>query len=541
MTDHPRALRQAPTWRRHAVLGWILLGLAACVVPVASAADKILTRGLGPEPDSLDIHQAQGLAALQVLRDLNEGLVTFDAAGELIPGVAQGWTVTEDGLGYRFEIRDDARWSNGDPVRANDFVRGWQAALAPASQARTASLLAPMSRAREVLAGEADPSSLGVRAIDERTLEVDLAQPTPWFLELLTHPVAYPLHPFAMESAEDGVSARPVNGAWVLEEQVPRSHISLRPNPYYHAAAGVALDRVVYVTIEDPGSELSRFRAGEVDITETIPPGRYAWLAENLPGDLRVAPYMGSFWLGINLSRAPLAGQPELRRALSLAIDRDTLTRVVMGAGEIPAWTVVPPGLAGYVPPRDPAEGLDKAAREAEARALYQRAGYSQDRPLRLELRFNTSTQHRRMAVAVAAMWKQVLGVNTDLLHEEWMVFVNNRRQGVRTQVFRGGWIADYADPVSFLDLFRAGDPLNNTFYDNPVYDQLLDRAATRTGMQRLELLQQAETLLLRDTPVIPLYYYVSRHLVSPQVRGYLDNARDIHLSRYLDLEQEAP
>lgn len=514
----------------------LLVGVLTVGFTTAVTAQQVLTRGLGPEPDSLDIHQAQGLAALQILRDLNEGLVTYSAEGELVPGMAQSWTVTEDGHRYRFELRNDARWSNGDPVRAEDFVLGWQTAVAPASQARTASLLAPLHNARAVMAGAAEPDSLGVQALDERTLEVTLEQATPWFLELLTHPVAYPMHPSALVT--DLVSDRPVNGAWTLQAQVPRSHITLQPNAHYHAADDIALEEVVYVTIEDPGAELSRFRAGEVDITETIPPGRRDWLLENFPNALRISPYMGSFWLGLNLSRPPLANQPELRRALSLAIDRATLTRVVLGAGELPAWTIVPPGLAGYVSPGDPAREMDKAAREARARVLYQRAGYSEDRPLRLELRFNTSTQHRRMAVAVSAMWKQVLGVNTDLLQEEWMVFVNNRRQGVRTEVFRGGWIADYADPVSFLDLFRAGDALNNTFYDNRDFDRLLDQAALRAGEQRLELLQQAEALLLRDTPVIPLYYYVSRHLVNPDVRGYIDNPRDIHLSRYLKLEQ---
>ncbi len=525
--------------RRAGVLLCLILLTFAGFLPPALAADKVLTRGLGPEPDSLDIHQAQGLAALQVLRDLNEGLVTFDAAGELVPGIARGWSVDEGGLRYRFELRTDALWSNGDQVHAGDFVRGWRMALAPATQARTASLLAPVSRAREVLAGDADPLVLGIRAIDEQTLEVDLEQPTPWFLELLTHPVSFPLHPSAAGTEPGDVAGRPVSGAWLLDEQVPRSHITLRPNPRYYAANDIALDEVMYVTIEDPGAELSRFRAGEVDITETIPPGRHDWLLEHYPEALRISPYIGSFWLGLNLSRPPLQGQPDLRRALSLAIDRETLTRVVMGAGELPAWTIVPRGLAGFVSPGDPAEGLDKAAREAEARELYARAGYSERQPLRLELRFNTSTQHRRMAVAVAAMWKQVLGVNTDLLHEEWMVFVNNRRQGIRTQAFRGGWIADYADPVSFLDLFRADNALNNTFYDNPDFDQLLDLAATLNGAQRLDVLQQAETMLLQDTPVIPLYYYVSRHLVNPDVRGYLDNPRDIHLSRYLDLGLE--
>lgn len=514
-------------WRALLALLPALLGATP-----APADDEVLRRGLGPEPDSLDIHQAQGLAALQVLRDLNEGLVTFDEAGDLAPGVAAGWELDESGTVYRFELRADARWSNGDALVAEDFVRGWQTALAPATQARTASLLAPVAGARPVMGGEADPVSLGVRALGPRTLEVRLADPTPWFLELLTHPVSYPLHP----SAGEDVLARPVNGAYRLLEVVPRSHIALAANPTWHAASEIALARVDYLPIEDPGAELSRFRAGELHITETIPPGRHDFLVENYPDALRIAPYVGSFWLGLNLSRPPLADQPELRRALSLAIDRETLTRVVMGAGEVPAWTIVPPGLPGYRPPRDGAESLDAEARTARARTLYERAGYGPDRPLRLQLRFNTSAQHRRMAVAVAAMWKQVLGVRTELLHEEWKVFVNNRRQGTLTQAFRGGWIADYADPVTFLDLFRAGDALNNTFYANEDFDALLDRAAGLDSAQRMQVLQQAETLLLRDTPVIPLYYYVSRHLVDPRVRGFTDNPRDVHLSRYLDL-----
>ncbi|MEE4175145.1 MAG: peptide ABC transporter substrate-binding protein [Xanthomonadales bacterium] len=512
-----------------------LPGILLCwglAIPPLQADDDVLRRGLGPEPDSLDIHQAQGLAALQVLRDLHEGLVTFDAGGELIGGAAERWEVDGSGTRYRFTLRPGLRWSNGDALEADHFVLGWRAAVAPATQARTASLLAPVAGARAIIAGRQDPDSLGIHALDGRTLEIVLEQPTPWFPELLAHPVSFALHPRAGEE----VLERPVSGPYRLLEAVPRSHLALEKNPAWHGAASVALDRIDYLPIEDPGAELSRFRAGEIHITETIPPGRHDWLAENLPESLRIAPYVGSFWLGLNLSRPPLAEAPDLRRALSLAIDRETLTRVVMGAGEVPAWTVVPPGLPGYRPPRDPAESLSKPEREARARELYARAGYGDGRPLRLQLRFNTSAQHRRMAVAVAAMWKQVLGVSTELLHEEWKVFVNNRRQGLLTQAFRGGWIADYADPVSFLDLFRGGEALNNTFYADEAYDRLLDQAAGYSGGQRLELLQQAETLLLRDTPVIPLYYYVSRHLVDPRVRGYVDNPRDVHLSRYLDL-----
>jgi oligopeptide transport system substrate-binding protein len=261
-------------------------------------------------------------------------------------------------------------------------------------------------------------------------------------------------------------------------------------------------------------------------------------LRENLASELHVHPYLGSFWLGFNLRRAPFADNPDLRRALALAIDRETLASVVLGAGELPAWSVVPPGLNGYEPQAAEGQGLARQEREQLARTLYRDAGYGDGKPLRVEVRYNTSSVHRRMVVAVTAMWKQVLGVDAELINEEWKVFVNNRRQGVLTQVFRGGWIADYADPGSFLDLFRGDSELNNTFYSDERYDALLTQADALQGSARMQALQQSEALLMRDMPVIPLYYYVSRHLVKPGVTGFYDNVRDIHLSRYLGKEK---
>jgi oligopeptide transport system substrate-binding protein len=510
----------------------LLLALTLSSIGPSTGSAATVHRGLGPEPDSLDIHQAQGLSALQVLRDLNEGLLSHGPDGRLVPGVAERWSLSEDGLELRFELREAARWSNGEPVLADDFVRGWQRALAPESQARTAELLASVRGAAAILAGQADPSTLGIRATGPRSLLVRLTAPTPWFPEVLAHPVSFPL-PAAVDASP---LERPVNGAFVLRAATPRSSLELVRNARYHGADQVRIEAVTWYPIEDPGSELSRYRAGELHITETIPPGRFQWLREEMGEQLRISPYLGSFWLGINLRRPPLGESADLRRALNLAIDRDTLVRVVLGSGERSAWSVVPPGLGDYQAPQDADAGLAKAEREERARRLYHRAGYGEDRSLRVQLRFNTSAQHRRLAVAVAAMWKQVLGVSTELVQEEWKVFVNNRRQGVVTELFRGGWIADYGDPATFLDLFRSDGQLNDTGYANPEYDRLLDLAAEGRGAGRLQLLRQAETLLQRDTPVLPIYHYVSRHLVHPDVRGFVDNARDVHLSRHLYL-----
>lgn len=513
----------------------LAIALLLLLPPCAAQAER-LNRGLGPEPDSLDIHQAQGLPAIHLLREIREGLFTFDAAGEIAPGVAADWSVAEEGLLWRFALRPDARWSSGEAVTAEDFVRGFRRALSPATVARNAGLLDAIANAPAVLAGDAPPEALGVRALGERELELRLSRPLPWLREILAHPVSFPLHRRGLDAPQSA----PVNGAFIIAEMAPQALILLRRNEHFHTVDEVALDEVALYPIEDPAAELSRYRAGELHITETIPPGRYGWLRERHGDELRVSPYLGSFWLGLNLARAPFKDNPALRKALSLAIDRETLVRVVLGAGEQPAWGIVPPGLGGLAPLTPDAAKLDPEAREAEARRLFAQSGYDRHRPLRLELRYNTSGQHRRMAIAVAAMWKQVLGVATELINEEWKVFVNNRRQGVLTQVFRGGWIADYADPASFLDLFHSDGGLNWSAYANADYDRVLEQAGQLSDSDRLSALGQAHTLLMRDTPVIPLYYYVSRHLVKPGVNGFIDNVRDIHLSRYLDIDTQS-
>lgn len=510
--------------------------IARAAPPIAPTT-IVLNRGLGPEPDSLHIHQAQGLAAINLLRDIREGLVTFDAFGEPAPGQAASWEVLDDGRRYRFTLRPDARWSNGDPVSSADFLRAWRRAFTAESTAATAGLLKDLRNAGAILEGRMPPDALGVRADGPGVVEIELSQPAPWILEILAHPVAFPLH----EQGIDDARAAPVNGPFLIAEWTPRASISLRRNPEYYAAGTLAIDGVDYYPIEDAAAELSRYRAGELHVTETIPAGRFAWLQENLAADLRVHPYLGSFWLGVNFRHPVLGRSRELRRALALAINRDILTRTVLGAGELPAWSVVPPGIAGYRPAAMPQSLLQQEQREDEARRLFRASGAGQGETLRLQLRYNTSAVHRRVAVAVAAMWKQVLGVSTELVNEEWKVFVNNRTMGVVTEVFRGGWIADYADPASFLDLFISGSSLNHTFYANPAFDDLLAAATAAGGAQRMELLQRAEAQLIQDMPVIPLYYYVSRHLVNPRVRGFENNVRDIHLSRYLALETSEP
>ena len=259
-----------PTRRTRARL--LLTGLVLALL-AGTAGAATVHRGLGPEPDSLHIHQAQGLAAINLLRDIREGLVTFDVRGEPAPGQAASWEVLDQGLRYRFSLRGNARWSNGDPVTAADFVRAWRRAFSPATAAATAGLLRSVRHADDILNGRLAPSELGIRAIDPGTVEIELQQAAPWFLEILAHPVAFPLHAEGLEDPRDA----PVNGPFQIVEWTPRASIRLEPNPHFHAAHSLAIDGVVYYPIEEPATELARYRAGELDITETIPAGRFAW------------------------------------------------------------------------------------------------------------------------------------------------------------------------------------------------------------------------------------------------------------------------
>ncbi|MGB0514451.1 MAG: peptide ABC transporter substrate-binding protein [Wenzhouxiangellaceae bacterium] len=483
--------------------------ILAVAVWVAPAAASTLHRGLGPAPDSLDPHRAQGLAAFNLLRDLHEGLLTRDAHGNPVPGVARSWQVSEDGRVWRFRLRDGARWSDGLPIVAGDFVRGWRRARDPATASPVAGWLEP------VVAAEAPEDDL---------LIVRLVRRVPWFEELLTLPLTVPW---------PEAHAPRYSGAFMLQRRIAGARFELVRNPHFHAADRVELDGVVWHVTEDPGAELSRFRAGELHVTETVPPGRLDWLRRELGPAVRVSPYLGSFYLVFNLSRPPFDGDPRIRRALSLAIDRDILVERVLGSGELPAMRLVPPGLPGWPEYQRPESGDHRLRR---ARALLREAGHGLDNPLRVELRFNTSLTNRRLGAAIAAMWKQHLGVVTRLVNEEWKVFVTNRRQGRITQIVRGGWIADWADPGNFLGLFAGDSALNYAFLRDPEFDALLDRAEMLSGPARTDVLWRAEQRLLDRHAIIPLYFYVSRHLVVPELRGWEDNPMDIHLSRWLAL-----
>src|SRR6056297_3416529 len=370
--------------------------LSACCTWTAAAAE--IHRGLGPSPDTLDIHRAQGLSAFNLLRDLHEGLLTRDAAGRPVPGIAREWQVSDDGRSWTFELDPDARWSDGSPVTTTDFERGFARAVDPATASPTAGWLDPIET---------------VTALSGHRLRIRLERAVPWFEELLTLPVTFPW---------PGDGRELFSGAFVLEERVPGARFVLRRNPNFREADTVAADAVVWHVTEDPSAELGRFRAGELHITEAVPPGRLDWLKRELGDSLRISPYLGSFYLVYNLRRAPFESTPELREALSLAIDREIITERVLGTGEMPAWRLVPPGLEDWPDKPPPEASMSRGEQIERARQLLARAGYGPGQSLTVELRFNSSLAHRRLSAAVAAMWKQHLGISTRLVNEEWKV-----------------------------------------------------------------------------------------------------------------------
>ncbi|MDQ3287849.1 MAG: peptide ABC transporter substrate-binding protein [Pseudomonadota bacterium] len=519
----------------------VLLALATAVAQAQPGVPPRLERGNGPEPSTLDPHRCQEVACGNVLRDLFEGLVTEDAHGRLIPGMAERWQVSGDGRRWAFVLRDGLRWSNGQPLDAPQVVASFRRAFTPATAAPFAELLDALHNAREVQSGTLPPSKLGVTATDARTVEftLDRAASLP---ALLTLPIAFPVYLPALER-HGNQHTRPgklvSNGAYRLAAWTPQANLEVARNRHFHDAEAVAIERVRFHVTEDASAELQRFAAGGLHITEVVPPQPLPALRERFGEQLRIAPYLGAFWLGYNLTQPPLEDAPGLREALSLAIDRNLLTRHVTGLGETPAYGIVPPGIDGYTPASVSWAALDQSQREARARALYRAAGYSRSKPLVIELRYNTSTPHRRLALAVASMWRQVLGAQVRLRNEEWRVFVQNRRQRAITQVFRGGWIADVPDAQNFLAAFGSDGPLNWTGLDDPGLRERLQKAdAAKSERARNAWLHAAETRLLATHAVVPLYFYTSKHLVAPQVQGFHANPLDRHASRWLRLQR---
>jgi oligopeptide transport system substrate-binding protein len=499
-----------------------------------------LQRGLNTDPESIDPHKARSVQAAEVLRDIGEGLVAYSAAGGLVGAAAESWSISDDGLTYTFIIRPEARWSNGDAVTAEHFVFSLRRLVDPATAAFYAQAIAAIVNAEAIIASQMAPSDLGVDVADDGALVITLERPTPYLLSLLTHPSTFPVHPGSV--AEHGAAfTRPENllsnGAYMLKSWEPGSLLKLVRNEQYWNSAETSIEAVNYHVLTQEMTELNRYRAGEIDITGSIPPDSFEQVREQYRDQMHIAPYLGVYYYGYNLTKPPFAGNAALRQALSMAIDRETLVEKVTGRGEAPAYSWVPPGVSNYDPRRLSYADMTQDERNAAARRLYRDAGYSEDRPAQIELRYNTSDTQQRIALAVQSMWRDVLGVETTLINEEFQVLLANMREAEVTQVFRSSWIGDYNDAHTFLSVLQGGSPSNMPRFANDEYDDLMRRAAEQIDpLARQLYLEEAERVLLGEHAVIPLYFYVSKHLVSPRVRGWGDNVLDYHYSQHLSL-----
>ena len=512
----------------------------AAAAPATKADATTLKRGNGPEPDTLDPQRARTDGAFNILRDVFEGLTAVGPDGSAVPAAATSWTVTPDGLEYTFQLRDGLRWSNGDRLVAGDYVAGMRRLVDPATASPYGQILESVVNATEITRGEKPAAELGVTAPDDRTVVIRLRNPAPYLLGLLAQPGTFPVHGPSL-AANGAEFARPgkmlSNGAFVLEDWVLGSHVVIRRNRYYWDDAATRLERVHFVHHADVGTEFRQYRAGELDITYVVPQQQFTWIKQNMPGELHISPQLSVYYYGFNLTRPPFKDQPGLRRALSLVIDRDKLTSAVTGLGEAPAYGWVPDGTADYT-----SQKLDYAARPyaerlAEARELYRKAGYSADKPLEVEIRYNTGEVHNRLAVAVAAMWKEALGIKTTLYAEEFRALLQSVQSRTDTQVFRSSWVGDFNDAYTFLQLLQTGFGINLTGYSSPRSDALLAEAPRQPDVaRRRALLEESERVMLADTPVLPLYFYVSKHLVKPYVQGWHDNVMNVQYSKELGL-----
>jgi oligopeptide transport system substrate-binding protein len=507
-----------------------------------SSDEKTLNRGNGAEPDSLDPHKAQGAWETNIIGDMFLGLMTEDVAANPVFGAAESYRVSADGLTYRFKLRPH-RWSDGTPVTARDFVFSFRRILDPKTAGQYASILYPIENAEPVNAGKLPTEGLGVRALDDRTLEIAFEFQVPYLPELLTHISSFPVPQHVVERHGDDW-LRPenivTNGPYILKEWIPNDHITLKKNPHFYDAAKVALDTVVYYSTQDYSAAFKRFRAGELDVTNSVPSQEIDWLKANLPQVLHIAPYILSQYVQFNLTRHPF-DDIRVRSALSLAIDREVIANRVMRAGEKPAYAYIPPGLPTYPGKAEvPFRHMPMAARIAKAKALLREAGFGPNNPLAFDFNFQNQSDAHLAAVAFQEMWKEV-GAKARLVAAETQVHYNAlRRQDF--SVAWAGWAADYRDAKNYLFIWQssAGD-MNVGRYTSATFDALVQRSDDeRNPAKRAEILQRAEQTLLDDVALAPVYFGVSRNLVSGQVKGWIDNDVNVNRSRFLRLDRNA-
>ena len=536
----------------HRIVRVVSLALVAAFLGGCSAGESnvaqgnregILHFGNGSEPQGLDPHVVTGVPESKIIDALFEGLTRKNPwTLEPEPGAAASWEFSEDRRVITFHMQPEGRWSNGDPVTAHDFVWSWRRALDPAMGNLYAYMLYPVENAEAYATGKIDdPALVGVRALDDMTLEVTLNAPTPYFLQLMDHYSSYAVHRETVERfgrATDRftrwtrVGNIVTNGPFQLQKWELNRRIVVDRNPHYWDNGAVHLNGIVFYPTENIVSEERMFRVHQLHYTADVPLNKIPAYRKMADTPFVEAPYLGTYFYLLNTERPPL-DDVRVRKALSLAVDREALTRNVLYGSNTPAYAITPPGTLGYQPPQlfrhDP----------EEARRLLAEAGYPGGAGWPgLELIYNTSESHRKIAVALQQMWKDALNITVTLSNQEWKVYLDSVSQ-MNFQVARRGWIGDYVDPNNFLDLYITDGGNNNTGFSDPVYDELILQRAPRAATQeaRFALFHEAETRLMEQMPILPIYTYASKHLVHPSVKGLPPNLMDFVNVKYIHLE----
>ena len=498
---------------------------AAGTHPVTGEAlsdNQTFTYRLLDQFPTLDPQLNEEVAGFHVIRDLFEGLLSQDADGNLVPGVATSYAASDGNRTYTFALRESAKWSNGDPVTAHDFVYAWRRAADPATASPYGWYveLTQMANAKDILAGRKPPSTLGARAVDDHTLEVRLARPLPYFPAMTTYATLFPAHRATIEAhgakwtAPGNIVS---NGAYVLKEVVLNEFHTRVRNPIYWNADKTILEQVTGLVINDVNQALTRYRAGELDHLEPLPPGQYPRLKKELPDEARSVPRLCSYYYAINHTKSgnPALRDVRVRRALSLAVDRDVIVKQLLKGGQWSAYNFTHFKTAGFRMPDIAYARLSQRERDAEAKRLFKESGV---RDLTLRLIYNTSESHKQIATVIGQMWKQKLGVRTTLANFEWKTYLNIRKNR-EFDLARSAWCGDYNEASTFLDLLTTTHGANDGGYSSGKVDALMRES--RTAKDPAAIYAEVEQILAEDMAIVPIYHYANTFLLKSDIRGW--------------------
>ena len=506
------------------------------------APTQEIVRHIKDEPASLDPMKAVGLPEIQVMRDLFEGLTNQDALGKIVPGVAESWQ-SNDNKTWIFTLRKDARWSNGEPVTAQDFVYSWQRLVEPKNSSPFAwfAALSGIENADAITKGQMSADKLGVTATDANHLKVTLSRPVPWFPSMVANAAMYPVPQKVIEQNPDSWTAPGKlvgNGAYQLQDRVVNEKIVLVRNQHYWDNSHSVLTKVTFIPINEESSATKRYRAGDIDITESFPKNMYALLKKELPGQVYTPDQLGTYYYAFNTEKGPTA-DVRVRKALSWSIDRRIIAEKVLGTGEKPAWQFTPDVTAGFTPQQSYLQQHSQQELNAQAKALLTSAGYGPGKPLHLTLLYNTSESHQKIAIAVASMWKKNLGVDVTLQNQEWKTYIDSRNSG-SFDVIRASWVGDYNEPSTFLSLLTSTHTGNIARFHSADYDAVLAKASMETSVAaRNTDYNKAEQIIADQAPIAPIYQYTNGRLIKPFVKGYpITNPEDVAYSRELWIEK---